>query len=164
VSRFPWNSFFIAAGPLVGALGGVWLKGRQEAGQEQRRVEHIRRDAYEDRCRGAYADFVTAARLRLRNQRQLGHGFATKVDTTHSIMQELFVRGNSLQDELNQAAVEVELLGSTEARRLAEVVVEAVRTCGDIITAHSGEIFANQAGVAASLRTFPQPWTRQTPQ
>ena len=152
---FPWDSFFISVGPLVGALGGVWVKGRQETGREQRQAERIRQDAYEDRCRGAYADFVTATRLLLRNQRQLGHGFATGADTEHQIMRDIFARGSSLQDDLNRAGLVVELLGSTEARTLADAVVEAVRTCGDIITAHSNEIYAHQSGAAASVTAFP---------
>ncbi len=155
VSGFPWDSFFISVGPLVGALGGVWIKGRQEAGSEQRQAERNRQEAYENRCRNEYANFVVAARLLLRNQRQLGHGFATGADANHQIMQNVFARGTSLQDDLNQAVVVVELLGSTEARRLAKAVVEAVRTCSDIITAHSGAIFAHESGAAASVTTFP---------
>jgi hypothetical protein len=155
VSSFPWNSFFISVGPLVGALGGVWIKGRQDASREQRQAQRIRQDASEDRRRGTYADFVTAAQLLLRNQRQLGHAFATRTDTRHEWIQDVFVRGNRFQDDLNKATVAVELLGSTEARRMADAVIEAVKACSNIITAYSGEIYAHQSRAAASVSDFP---------
>jgi hypothetical protein len=155
VSGFPWNSFFISIGPLAGALGGVWIKGRQEADREQRQAERMRRDAQAERSRRAYADVVTAVRLLLRNQRQLGRGFATGVDTEDEIIHDLYARGNELQDEVNRVIVLVEMTGSDQARQQAITVVESVRTCSDIITAHSQAIYAHKTGAEPALPPFP---------
>jgi len=149
MSGFPWNSFFISIGPLAGALGGVWIRGRQDTDREQGRAVRARQDAHRDRCGDAYAELVTTARLVLRNQKQLGIAFATRVDTEHQTIQDVFARGSDLLDDLNRAVVIVAITGSAESRSRANAVFGAIRTCSDIITAHSAAVYARRTGTGS---------------
>ncbi len=127
---FPWDALIASGATLVGTLGGVGLKGRQDAGREERLADRADRRALGDRQRAAYVGLVVAARASLRNLRALRLAYnADLTDTPEA--KRAFDESPRLSDALNAAAVTVQIV-APEAADAARRVYAAAKVVDDM--------------------------------
>lgn len=115
---------------LVGGAGGVWLQGHFAF----KMARNARDDGHADQRRSAYEGLLVTARLARRNLSQqrlmYAHGHLDPEDSP--IVREVQAASNRLADELNQAVVTVQLVGSPAAREHAGAVFDAVRDATEV--------------------------------
>jgi hypothetical protein len=141
---FPTDALIVAlfAGTSSG-LGVAWLNNLYE----NRRATRASTDARAGRQRDAYADLIVAARLALRNARQMRilyerTGGEIPDDPT---IRSVLASADSVATDLNKATAIVALVGSDDARAHAKTVLDAAASAAGLYQERSRRL-ANAKG------------------
>jgi hypothetical protein len=131
MSAIVWTTLITATATVTGSLGGIWLKGLLDDRAQGRQAEESRSAGREDQQRQAYAELVKAARLALRNFRQLlllhETGGLNSPDTGDTFNQAI-----GLAADMSQADAMAELVGSPVGRQNARAVYDKASACTDL--------------------------------
>jgi Zn-dependent oligopeptidase len=133
---FPWDTLITAGFTVGGTLGGVWLKGLQDAGRDRRLAKQEAESARTQKQEAAYVDLVVTARQALRNMRQRRMAYAAN-NFDQPEVQQVFAQADRLADELGRVVATVEIVGTAASRASVQAVHEGAKEVSEFYTARS---------------------------
>jgi hypothetical protein len=131
MSTIVWTTLITAVATVTAALGAVWIKGHYDDRTQVRQAQESLSAAQTDRRRQAYGELVMAARLALRNFRQLTFAYAVGTPDV-SAVKDALSQTDSLTANVYQAAALTEIIASADGRRRARSIHDKTRDCADL--------------------------------